>query len=718
MRRKVGAGGIPLGLLAVGLFIGVPLAVEAAQAPPPNGNGRARTIETKPVGSPPRIDGRLDDECWQAIEPASGFVQYDPANGSPASEETLVWTAYDRDHLYFAFHVRDSQPDRIWAELTPRNGYWQNDSITIILDTYNDRRTSIEFTVNALGVQSNSVETIWRSQAVRLRDGWSAEVALPFKSLRFSNAGDQVWGVNFSRYIKRLNERDYWAPVDRDRPLLLQMGDLRGLADVRPGRNVEFFPYAGARASRWAGEADDKAALGLDVKYGIRSNLILDLTASPDFSEVESDPFIYQLAPYENYLREHRPFFTEGSQYFQSGGSSGFGFGPPGFSLFYSRRIADPKFAAKLTGKAGAYSFGLLGAANGDVSGGAEPFTAFRVKRDVLGSSQVGLFVTGAGEGDRANRNVSADYQFRLGGIYSISGSHALTFNAGDPAGDNAVHSFSASRYPDAGLSASFSFNRVEKNVATRTGFVGRTDVQTTTGGAGYGWRLREGAVKHVSVDATGSVVHDTDGGLRGQSLGASCWLSLRPDVSVSLMTSAGRSQYQVLGERGLQWAGRFMPTRDVWAGLFWSRPGWLKGIHANASWARTGVYTGGFAGVEPGRSTSVEGSLTFRPRSDIEIETGAEYIRQEADRAGAAIFSGLTYEASLHYQVTRALFLSGRLRGESREDQYHVDLVAGYYFGAGNVAQVAYKRGSRLELGLREQGYSITAKVSYLLRL
>ena len=99
MRRKVGTGGIPLGLLAAGLFIGIPLAVEAAQAPPPNGNGRARTIETKPVGSPPRIDGRLDDECWQAIEPASGFVQYDPANGSPASEETLVWTVYDRDHL-------------------------------------------------------------------------------------------------------------------------------------------------------------------------------------------------------------------------------------------------------------------------------------------------------------------------------------------------------------------------------------------------------------------------------------------------------------------------------------------------------------------------------------------------------------------------------------------------------------------------------------------
>ena len=244
--------------------------------------------------------------------------------------------------------------------------------------------------------------------------------------------------------------------------------------------------------------------------------------------------------------------------------------------------------------------------------------------------------------------------------------------------------------------------------MATRTGFVGRTDVQMTMGGAGYGWRLREGAVKHVDRRHRERRARP-DGGLRGQSLGASCWLSLRPDVSVSLMTSAGRSQYQVLGVRGLQWAGRFMPARDVWAGLFWSRPGWLKSIHANASWARTGVYTGGFAGVEPGRSTSVEGSLTFRPRSDIEIETGADYIRQVADRAGAAGFSGLTCEASLHYQVTRSSSAAG-CAGRARTSA-HVDLVADY-FGAGNVAG-GYKRGSRLDWGA-SRASAPSRRVSY----
>jgi hypothetical protein len=138
--------------------------------------------------------------------------------------------------------MRDSSPEKIWAELTPRNEYENNDSITLILDTYNDKRTSIEFTVNPRGVQKNSVETIWKSGAVLRSDGWSAEMAIPFKSLRFSTEEHQVWGINFERYIHRLNETDFWTDVDRDKPRLHQMGELRGMYGIRPGHNLEFFP--------------------------------------------------------------------------------------------------------------------------------------------------------------------------------------------------------------------------------------------------------------------------------------------------------------------------------------------------------------------------------------------------------------------------------------------------------------------------------------------
>jgi len=179
---------------------------------------RTKFAQVSRTDTPPRIDGLTDDACWKGVKPVTGFFQFDPVNGAKASEETLVWMLYDQKNIYFAFLMQDSQPDKIWAELTPRNAFQNNDSITVILDTYNDKRTSIRFTVNPRGVQKNSVETIWKSGATVREDGWTAEMAIPFKSLRFSSEDIQTWGINFERYIFRLNEQDYWTCQARIQP--------------------------------------------------------------------------------------------------------------------------------------------------------------------------------------------------------------------------------------------------------------------------------------------------------------------------------------------------------------------------------------------------------------------------------------------------------------------------------------------------------------------
>jgi hypothetical protein len=673
---------------------------------------------------PPKIDGHIDDACWQSVQPVSGFFQYDPINGAKASEETFVWAAYDQEHLYFAFLMKDSQPDKIWAELTPRNEWDENDAIELILDAYNDKRTSITFAVNPRGVQKNSVETIWRSEAVIRPDGWSAEMAIPFKSLRFSARKLDIWGVNFERYIHRLRETDYWTEVDRDLPQLQQSGELCGLTGLRPGYNLEFFPYAGVRTSKQEGETDTKAAAGLDVKWGIRPNLYLDLTASPDFSEVESDPFIPQLSPYENYLDENRPFFTEGSRYFSLAG--GDGYNGADLSLFYSRRVRNPKLAAKVSGKTGGFGFGILGAVNKvEVDEGEDPrdsyFGVFRVQKDILKNSQVGVYYAGAKDGEAVNQNVALDVSFNFADFYYIQGLAARTFNDGTPGARNGVYALAFEREPDAGLQLQAGFQRIEDNVGISTGYIDRIDYQAFNLMAGHAWRYDKGLFKRLSFDFEGDLRQDSYGNPTGQSFEAMVFTDFFNLIEVNGRFDFGRSKYQVRGDDGgLVWTPDFIRTYGFDLEFDWERGGFLKEVTLDGGWDKRGIYDDqeGFTTVVPGAQTSVEGGLVLRPRSNFEWSFEGDWTRQKIDGTGEVPYNALSYETALHYQITRRLFLNTRLLGETEDKQYSFDFLVGYYFGAGNIVQLAFKKSERNELLGRIGGYSITLKVSYLLRI
>jgi len=697
----------------------VMLALIAVLATPLAAQEPSRRINVSCITAPPpKIDGLIDDACWQAVEPVSGFYQYDPINGAKASEETFVWAAFDQDHLYFAFLMKDSQPDRIWAELTPRNEWDENDSIELILDAYNDKRTSITFAVNPRGVQKNSVETIWRSEAMVRPDGWSAEMAIPFKSLRFSANKLAIWGVNFERYIHRLNETDYWTDVDRDLPRLQQSGELCGLTGLRPGYNLEFFPYAGVRTSKHEGETDAKAAAGLDVKWGIKPNLYLDVTASPDFSEVESDPFIPQLSPYENYLDENRPFFTEGSRYFSLGGDDDYHGGD--VSLFYSRRIRNPKFAAKVTGKTGGFGFGLLGAFNKEEADDSF-FGVFRVQKDILKNSQVGIYYAGVDAGEARNQNIAADFNFNFGDFYYISGMAARTFNAGTANARNGVYNLSFRREPDAGLQAWGGFGRIEENVDISTGYIDQIDVQSYDLMAGYAWRYDKGLFKRLSFDVGGEARQDSHGNATGESVEMMVFSELFNRIDVHGGFDFGRSKYQVRDPEGqLVWTPEYIKTYGFNLDFDWERGGFLKEVSLEGGWDKRGVYADNdeFTAVVPGAQTSVEGGLVLRPWSNLEWSFEGDWTRQTIDGTGEEPYNALSYEAALHYQITRSLFLNTRLLGETEEEQYSFDFLVGYYFGAGNIIQLAFKKSERNEILGRIGGYSITLKVSYLLRM
>jgi len=381
---------------------------------------------------PPRIDGKVDKE-WLKAQAQYGFLQREPLQGEPASNDTKFYVLYDREHIYFLFIMLDNEPNSIPARLVDRDyEFYPDDSINFYLDTYNDSRKAFYFCTNPLGIEQDGLisengdnldltwDTIFQVAARRNEYGWIAEFKIPFTSLRFnSGLHNNTWGLNVWRVRKKNREISYWALVDQNYQMvrLDKGGVLTGLSGIEGGHQLRLLPYFTLRGEDELRLKESEANPGLDLKYGLTSDLTFDLTLNPDFGQVEIDEEQINLDKrYEIQLEEKRPFFLENTNLFQT----------PFYQLFYSRRIgaiSDIKGGAKLTGKMGKYSVGLLGAMTGDWQDNwlgdpyyyatDELFSVVRVQRDILSSSNIGLMYV-----DRAANYRSNDPKYnRAGGV-------------------------------------------------------------------------------------------------------------------------------------------------------------------------------------------------------------------------------------------------------------------------------------------------------------
>ena len=397
------------------------------------------------------LDGKLRESIWLK-NPISDFTQRDPNEGVPASERTDVWIAYDEDYIYVAAHLYDSKPELIDASLARRDGYTNSDWFGFYVDAFNDKRTGNYFAVNAGGTMVDGVlyndswdddtwDGIWEAKTSIDDTGWTVEMKIPFSQLRFKAADKTEWGVNFTREIKRNNEKSFFVMVPKSESgFVSHFATLEGLSGVQPKQRFEILPYVVQKSQYLVHDLNDpfyksnqyKTSIGADIKIGIGSNLSLDATINPDFGQVEIDPAVINLSASESYFQERRPFFIEGSNIFNFGiggvnNNWGFNFGWP--ELFYSRRIGrSPRGstsstdyinypnetrilgAAKLTGKLddnttiGAVSvitertFATLYNNGSQTREEVEPFThygVFRAKRELNGGNQsLGLMFT------------------------------------------------------------------------------------------------------------------------------------------------------------------------------------------------------------------------------------------------------------------------------------------------------------------------------------
>ena len=393
------------------------------------------------TGTPPTIDGRLDDEIWTGAEAATGFLQRDPDNGKPMTEETRIQVAYDSRHLYIAVTCLDSNP--VTAGFGRRDEEPPTDMVNIGLDPRHDHLTGYIFQTNPSSWQGDmslfdddnadrDYNSNWEVRSQVTERGWTAEFRIPFSQMRFTAmpAPGQVWGFDIKREIKRKGEQGFWVARPRgERGDVSRFGHLVFDSPLTPPGRLELLPYALTRVSQEPEAPNDyAAAIGGDFRYGLGPGSTLSATINPDFGQVEQDPAVLNLSIYESYFPEKRAFFLEDSRTFVP---------PYGlFQAFYSRRIgrspgrlplpdgqaavetpAETTIigAAKLTGKSAGWTYGMLSAETSreyaevlatSTSSGistrestliepATSYNVFRIQRDIHGSSNIGAIATG-----------------------------------------------------------------------------------------------------------------------------------------------------------------------------------------------------------------------------------------------------------------------------------------------------------------------------------
>ena len=435
------------------------------------------------------MDGVLDEAAYQT-PPIGGFIQTLPLEGEPASERTDAWVFYDDDNIYLVCRCWDSAPPEEWIANEMRrdtNGLRQNDFFGALFDTFHDRRNGFNFYTNPLAARADQWITdegnpnsdwnpVWSVRTGRFEGGWTAEMAIPFKSLRYRSGEDQTWGIQIRRAIRRKNEFAYltFVPASTGGTSSIfrvsAAADLVGLDLPPAGRNIEIKPYATSSltsdltlADPVSNEADGD--FGLDLKYGITASITADLTYNTDFAQVEVDERQVNLSRFSLFFPEKREFFLEGQGTFdfgrrpstgrggggggggrgggRGGGGGGFGGGGSEPTVFYSRRIGLSDGEAvpitgggRVTGKAGRLGFGLMNLQTNDVEGVTPEtnFSVVRIKRDILRRSNIGALFTNRSksrEVDGTNQVYGADGSFNFGENVSFSGFYAQSRTPG-----------------------------------------------------------------------------------------------------------------------------------------------------------------------------------------------------------------------------------------------------------------------------------------------
>ena len=493
-----------------------------------------QVAQAVPVERAPKLDGTLDDSLWQLAKPITDFRQREPLEGQPATEKTEVRILYTRRAVYFGIHCFDSNPSRIIAsELRRDVSQDLDDRFEILIDSNHDRRGGYVFQVNPLGTQMDGLiveeqrdnsdldfdagwDGVWSSNARIVGDGWTITIEISFTTLNFTHSTEVFWGLNFKRFIRRKNEEDLWRAYRRTFGItkVSQAGDLRGIENIGSGRLFVVKPYALARYDRQTGQ-DAKFPLtgGVDVKYGLTSNLVVNLTGNTDFADTEVDLEPFNLTPFKVFIPEKRQFFLENAGVFN------FDIGDQD-QLFFSRQIGiNPvtgqqvpiNGGARLTGTIGRTELGIMEVDTR--SSGPNPYANYavaRLKESLWGGSYVGVMGIDKRSGnplESFNQTGGVDTRLVFFKDWFVDAHMAGTQSPGHPSGASDVGA--SLSYRSNWLDGIIERRKTGPNFNPEVGFIERVDSNETYGDLTFKVRPEIRGVRELQFE--GEVLHAPD---------------------------------------------------------------------------------------------------------------------------------------------------------------------------------------------------------------
>ena len=662
-----------------------------------------RTLIPFRTGDPPVIDGDLSDSVWQKAPYVENFKTWMPDFSLDMTERTHVYYAYDAEHLYFAFVCFDREPDKIKTSITQRDHVRSDDWVCINLDSFNDNQSLYCFYVNPAGIQEDSksvsgtwhedksIDMVWYSGG-RIDDkGYTIEIKIPFKSIRYANRNPVDMGVIFERRISRFSESGTYPPLSPDRgfdfftqtkPIVFE--------DIRKYTLFEILPAftAGQRSERIEGVMVDQTResdISLTAKYGITSELILDGTYNPDFSQVESDAGQIDVnLRYELFYPEKRPFFLEGSESFRFSGS---GSGDPLQAILHTRTIVDPIAGAKLSGKITRRdmisAIVALDEFSGTDPGDAEDryigIGVFRYKHALHEDSYIGAIYTGRDDEGSYNYVFGLDGQSRLNPSTTLGYYILGSLNRDSPDGKRlGGHAFGYDySFATREMNVGFGMQSIAPDFNTKMGYLTRSGLFMIRGSVTPKFYPASTIFRRCDLELSGSYIRDTVYDLEETSSLVSLKLTLPNNTSITTRLNLSSEVFnaKLFNTSGVYISARSQVTKR-----------WY--INSNVRYGHTIYYS---ADPYQGHGLRASFGIVYQPshklRSDISL-TYSDFFREND---AVQLYDYSILRTKLTYQLNRFLFFRGILEYNDYYGELLGDFLASFTYIPGTVIHLGY---------------------------